>query len=103
MSRRVRSWLLLLGGLCLMAAGLLALRQQDIEETNEFVRVLTAYSTDDPNNPPRVEIEEWWGYGDKRTMLRMTGGKFHLPPGGWKTVQDETSARFAWMGCLGTF
>jgi hypothetical protein len=104
MSRRVRSWLLLLGGLCLVVAGLLVFRQQGMEEAKAYGRVLAAYSTvDDPNNPPRVEIEDqrWW-FG-RSTQYRSVGGTmtFHPPPGfDWMKTTDEISARLAWIGWI---
>jgi len=85
--------------------GLLAFHQQVMEEAKEHGRILAAHSTvDDPNNPPRVEIEEWWGQHGKHTIFRNAGGTmtFHPPPGfDWKKTQDEISARFAWIGWVG--
>jgi hypothetical protein len=58
---------------------------------------------DDPNNPPRVEIEEWWGQHGKHTIFRNVVGTmtFHPPPGfDWKKTTDEISARLAWIGWI---
>jgi hypothetical protein len=107
MSRRVPSWLLLIGGICLVVAGFLTLRQQAIEQGEAIGRVLATYSTvDDPNNPLRVEIEEWWGQHGKHTIFRRVGGSitFHPPPGfDWKKTQDEISTQLAWIGWVAYF
>jgi len=106
MERRMRPWLLLLGGICLVVAGFLTLRQQALEEGKAIGRVLGAYTTvNNPNNPPRMEIEEqrWW-FGGRTNFDGVGGGTItlHLPPGfDWKKAEDEIRARFAWIGWIG--